>query len=623
MTIKTIKIFPRPRPMSWDAFNHAVFVAETLTNKGRALGLDLYLGGVHFDAHIKTIVALVRHHSTQNNLDLEFDQETLLHLLTVSTDTAKGVLYSLSQEQRKRLDSTRVRLELTRVEKGLRQLRCKIWIVATNRVIHVSHLNHEVDLGTMSRLAEEYKSVYDEIVTQIDTFIESSLLKEHYAVAYIQARRTEIMSSIAMAFTEFGTLVRIDSSQPYLYQQLFTNENESPRAIFYKIFARMKRATVHFHKNTMTLACHEMSHNATILRELLDESNSCLTNPEEYRALLNEKTTKHVDVCQLSTDQHCKSVTILEKASYAKIVASLKRVASLKDSIITVDTLAKMKTYAEAQESIASVADERTDLILAEGAKQGVKNTEENLHSFLSARIVAMSNKVSGIEPVCQMIGRCVNHTIKKAYDEIDKRGVTREAVRDHLALTTEVIKLEAIDHTTFPEHLRDNHTPLLIRDHKKLNVPISTINCVAGDQWFAQSIVPCLLNPQIYCAAENMIVNNGGTIHIHFDSPERQSPLRRKRKRSLCNAEKSVRLITKRDARDTHVYDYDEDLLTIVVESKRVKSVDYTERRTCPVCHKTASLKSFCQRQSKQPDYIYERNICHTCRLKYSDRKK
>lgn len=566
--------------------------------------LNLYLNDKYLEAHRHMIVEVLKLLYNRSRINMKLDEETISHMFTVKTRELNSILVDWMQlpafkaihdVDDEYTPFINVHFVLRKESAEPRTLRYTVILEQDGTVLKDRFCGQEVEMEQMCHFIETYKEIWHKLNSEMDHFIETAQLKEYYDEDYLFTRRNEILVCVKDSVINHGLLIQIESKSSYIFQQLFTNEKVKPDALFHAILSNprldAKRVDVSFQKRTMTLRCQEMSYNASLLKDLLNSQNQILSNPEEYREILNEHEDTPVDVYSLIFNDRCKSITILRKVSQLKIMKLLTAEQMVASNLLHLENREKIRSFCREKE-IDAFCKERIETILYSIAKRGVK-LEENLQRFLTDRVIDMSNKLYSVTLACDIMADCLTRLIQNS--KIDEKDMHR------LSVTTKMIKLNEINENIFPSHMRNEETALIISDHKQLNIPITLLNCNLGNNLLSQDIVPCILNNK--------------------DERQDTAITKKKRKGSPSNEQpvnKKICLVAKRSEDDKDSYDAENDILTVVVETKRVATADYDQVKACPVCKKTRSLKSFCQQVKRESNYMYERNVCNTCRIKY-----
>ena len=624
--------------------DHIDYVHTTLARIVRSHKLNSYFKISYLNAHVDRILDVMRYFNRTGKVAMLLDDESLSYIFTLSGESLE-ILFTHWRDAllaakliTEAGESKVVALTLRKTEAEQRTLLYEFTEVVTNRKIGGDELTQEEDAEKMRCLAEEHTTSLAQIGDDLNHFMGNTVLKEYFIENELIERRKWILEWIAEIFMYNGVLLHIDYKQPYIYQQLFVHSSrDSLRATLNKLIAnkvlKADRRPLTFTKNVLVLKCQELNYNSSLLRDQYESNHATFSNREDYATILKEGKTVLLDVCTLvsTTSNICESLIVLRKNVYNRIIRSLENGRQLCGDLLEAEERASYRAYALSKE-VDEFCQERTDATLQSAVEQGFK-IEKNLDLFLCNRSIDITDRVSGIDSGCNMMDVCISRVVEKGTEAIEDRG-GRDAFKGILELTRRVIPLDQVNEDTFPMHMRDKETPLLISDHKRLNSRISTVNCVFGKDWLSQCIVPCIVNKQVYCA-ENMVVNNIdigsiGTVIINMTANENEKKVRmreetqqddrplKKRRKRVSKRDKKVRLVTSVREKENYENDSEDDTINIVVESKTVINPDFTERRTCPACDRALSLKRFCQTDRKKSgEYNYLKNVCNSCRTR------
>lgn len=644
----------------YDFMKHVRQVGQWFTELKQENELEVFFGAPYLDKHRFLVGNPLRHFHKTKNIGVQYDKETIAHMLTMPSDTLYPLLYNWSsaplfEHAKAGMDLLIVNYVIRQDEKQPKSLRWSVVLPATavnpplrsDKVV-VTGLTPQVqDMATIQRMIEKYKTVEEKTKQDMEDFIERSFIGQFDCAYRVEERKASILYWLGTSFRQTHVLFTFDYTEPHLYRQLFTNKLLMPDRILNTVtnhptFNMRINISYLFRKVSVTISCQEMlSKSPLLFGELSSLDKDLFTDLEDYRVIAAKRGEVLVDVVQIRQGVTLKSVTVLEKASYASMLMILAAREKFNNGLLDIDDDQRIITH-QAKQRMLSLCETKVASILNDQVTEwpGGCSSQEGMNPFLSNRMHVMTKDPQyGLDDSCRVIRGCVTRTFDKANKLIVKKGV--DAFNGDMELTRRTIALSDINEHSFPTHMKDQETGLLINDHVVSGARINTLNLMIGTDWLSQCIVPSVANHHHYYA-DNMLVNNGTIIinnhnnnnYIARDEvdernddeeeQEEERPKKKRKRRTAIVKESSKKFkLVKEEDMHMEVERHDGTII-IPLTSTKLINPDWDESRKCRMCDKTRPLKSFCATQEqKGVTYNYLKSVCNSCRLRWDKTHK
>ena len=630
----------------YDHIKHGKSVAQLIQYIREDQSLDLFFPDSYVDNHRMMILNTLSYYNRSQKIGFMLDRETLTQMFTIQTDSLKTLLYNLTRypfvTDKEVNIYLVIRFVLREAEERPGMLHWRIMLPLDDNVIDSDFVRHTHTVSVLYKSIDQYKTMYRTTMQDLDHFIESSTLIDYYGKGYLTERKEEILQWLAKMFQSYDLLFRLDDMDPYLYQQLFTHLTSPDYILLSLIHEKIlheRRPNAPFVKKEVIVKCQQIRCKSPMLLEQLDSPNRHLfTNVEEYSRIIKGTKDVFVDVCQVRRDNILQCITVLPKSPYKQILRNLNARRQFDNDLRELDDRDRIRRLAE-KTRIESLCNDKVNSFLRSIPERHGREElriDESINRFLGARLFDMNDGLHGADSNCKIIEGCVNRTISKANELIQQRGI--HSFTGSMELTRRVIDLDGVNEQSFPRHMNDSETQLMINDHLKANSRISTLNYMYGDDWLSHCIVPCVANPHSYYA-ENMLVNNGTidnrTINVYrMENVTANQPIqetislpKKKRKRKPTIVEEPVKrfkLIREKDLLNHNDVDADvdlDDMIVIVLKTEKIRNPDWTETRRCPMCNQARLLKSFSDTTTKGLARV--KPVCNSCNITWHKHNK
>lgn len=610
-------------------------VARTLSQIKEENALNLYYYKKHLAEQTSLIIKIISLAQGAYQIGIQVDKETLLQLLALGIDELRDIMSKWLQEKQFKDRKSRQFIVVKLCLKTIKASKTIDLSIITDdddaNLLYQKTFACRQDIETVKDSIAEFQRIAKETENAIDLFIESESflkVKEYFDDQHASKVKNEILNWLRDRYTFKGVLFELDFREPQLCRQLFTH----PSLTAYKlltslqgsaeIFKSAEQNTL-FEKKRMIICCKSERNSY-----LTEKEKELFTNIEKYKELTKVSNTVSIDVCRIIDQITCRDITLtaLDKTNYSNIIEALKdreklRVARLdaEDDAKIIAYTEKMKLEAQCQKSIES----NLQAIIRSNTLPAKLIVEND--GFLSSRASNMKCQF-GPESSCKVINGCVNRTISKASERIQQKG-NEDVYTGYFSLKRCVIPLAEVNDNTLPKEMKDPETEFILRDHEMMNINLSTLNCMYGNDCLSQSVVPCIANQHLYYA--NNIIVNHNTFVVNMDQVEGKKKRKRASLGTIEKNQKKFRLILGKKSVTNEIEEKEEEqedpnVITLKVTSTRVDSIDEYEYRHCPVCAQSRKIKSFCDVQKKKAiSYYYIKSVCNSCIVKWRNQNK